>query len=70
MTWYRQSVKNIRKTVTSVSYISLNLTFYIPSLQDFDRFLIPPTSPNQIDFIEELGKANIFAKRRKRSDLI
>ena len=31
--------------ITSVSYISVNLTFYIPSLEDVDRFLILPKSP-------------------------
>ena len=35
----------MQKIVTSVSYISLNLIFYIPSLQDVDRFFILATSP-------------------------
>ena len=44
MNLYYKSVKNIQKIATSVSYISLNLIFYISSLQDVDRFLIVPTS--------------------------
>ena len=32
--------------VISVSYILMNLNFYIPYLQDVDRFLILPTSPS------------------------
>ena len=35
----------MQKIVTSVSYISLNLIFFISSLQDVDRFLILPVSP-------------------------
>ena len=35
----------MQKIVTSVSYIPLNLIFYILSLQDVDRFLILPTLP-------------------------
>ena len=42
-------MKNIQKIVTSIIYISLDLTFYIPSLQDADRFLILPTSPIGLD---------------------
>ena len=34
-------------------------------MQDVDRFLIFPTSPIKIDFIQRVGKANIFAKRRQ-----
>ena len=64
MNLYQKSVKNTQKSVTSVSYISLNLIFYIPSLPDVDRFLILSTSP-KIDFIEKASEANIFAKRRQ-----
>ena len=41
---YQKSVKNIQNIVASATYISLNLIFYIPSLQDVDRFLILPAS--------------------------
>ena len=61
----------MQKIITSVSYISLNLIFYILSLQDVVRFLILPTS--QIDFIQKAGKANIFARHRQgriRLDLV
>ena len=34
-------------------------------MQDVDRFLIFPTSPIKIDFIQKVGKANIFAKADK-----
>ena len=39
MNLYLKSVKNLQKIVTSVSYISLNLFCYVPSLQDADRVL-------------------------------
>ena len=45
MNLYRKSVKNMQEIVTSVSYTSLNLNFYIPSLLDVDRYLILHTSP-------------------------
>ena len=67
MNLYLKSVKNIQKIVTSVSYISLKLFCYIPSLQDADRFLIL-TSAIEIDFIQKAGKANISAKRAQRLD--
>ena len=69
---YQESLKNIQKIVTPVSYISLNLNFYIRSLQDVDRTLILSTSPISIDFIQKTGKANIFATRRQkiRLDLV
>ena len=45
---YRKRVKpKIYKVVViSVSYIFLNLNFYIPYLQDVERFLILSTSPS------------------------
>ena len=44
MNLYYKPVKDIQKIVTSVSYILLNLIFYIPFMQDVDRLLILPTS--------------------------
>ena len=68
MNVYSKSMKNIQKVVTSVGYISLNLVFYITSLQDVNRFLVLLTSPIYTDFIQKAGKSNIFAKRRQRLD--
>ena len=42
MNLYEKSVKKMQKIVTSVTYVSQNLIFYIPSFQDVVRFLILP----------------------------